>query len=301
MVSEDGPTGLVKEVGVEMGALLAVAKGCGGVCVHSGKLYRAGSYMDAEAELGEFAGSLSSPSAIARMLHDEARVTSSVRDTALEYLDRVSHGGVAGASCPPSAPVFLDRVSAQYLSGVDLLEPLANSNRKVFVHAEAIEEWQSLVDVEGQADAMVRALEGIREVVRDGVVNGKVGFLREGRRADDDRRFGVHGQPMIDLFEDVGGVDAVCIDDRLLNAREFIEDRGGGKAPLLCSLDVIDMLVEIKSATDVERSEALHLMREFSFMALPVEDVELLVILSDARADEDGVLVESARVEMILK
>lgn len=299
VVSADGPSSLVEEVGVEMGALLAAAKGCGGVCVHSGKLYRAGSYMDAEAELGEFAGSLSSPSAIARMLHDEARVTSSVRDTALEYLERVSHGGVAGAFPSPGAPVFLDRVSAQYLSEVDLLERLANSSRKVFVHAEAIEEWQSLVDTEGQADAMVHALEEIREVVRDGVANGKVGFLREGGKDDSDGRFGVHGQPMIDLFEDVGGVDAVCIDDRLLNARGFIEDRRGNKAPLLCSLDVIDMLVEIKSATAIERSEALHLMREFCFMALPVEDAELLGMLFDARADGNGVLVESAGLRVV--
>lgn len=299
IVSEDGPTSLVEEVGIEMGALLAAAKGCGGVCVHSGKLYRAGSYMDAEAQLGEFAGSLSSPSTIVRMLHDEARVTSSVRDAALEYLDCVSLGGVAGASPSPGAPVFLDRVSAQYLSGVDLLERLANSNRQVFVHAEAIEEWQSLVDTEGQADAMVQALEGIREVVRDGVANGKVGFLREGRKDDGDGRFGVHGQPMIDLFEDVGGVDAVCIDDRLLNSKEFIEDRRGGKAPVLCSLDVIDLLVETKSATEAERSEALHLMREFCFMALPVEDVELLGMLSNARADGNGVLVETAGLRVV--
>lgn len=299
VVSEDGPSSLVEEVGIEMGALLAAAKGCGGVCVHSGKLYRAGSYMDAEAELGEFAGCLSSPSAIARMLYGEARVTSSVRDTALEYLDRVSSGGAAGAVPSQGVSVFLDRVAAQYLSGVGLLERLANSNRKVFVHAEAIEEWQSLVDTEGQADAMVQALEGIREVVRDGVANGKVGFLREGRKEEDDGRFGVHGQPMIDLFEDVGGVDAVCIDDRLLNARELIEDRRGGKAPLLCSLDVIDMLVEIKSATDAERSEALHLMREFCFMALPVSDIELLVMLSDVRADKNGVLVESAGLRVV--
>lgn len=299
VVSEEGPSSLVEEVGVEMGALLAAAKGSGGVCVHSGKLYRAGSYMDSEAELGEFADSLSSPSAIARMLYDEARVTSAVRDKALEYLDRVGHGGVLGASLSPGAPVFLDRTSAQYLSGVDLLERLANSSRKVFVHAEAIEEWQSLADTEGQADAMVQALEGIREVVRDGVANGKVGFLREGRRDDGDGRFGVHGQPMIDLFEDVGGVDAVCIDDRLLNAREFIEDRRGGKAPLLCSLDVIDMLVEIESVTAIERSEALHLMREFCFMVLPFADDELLGMLSDAKADENGVLVESAGLRVV--
>jgi hypothetical protein len=164
---------------------------------------------------------------------------------------------------------------------------------------EALEEWQSLADTEGQADAMVQALERIREVVRDGLANGKVGFLREGRKDDGDERLGVHGQPMLDLFEDVGGVDGVCIDDRLLNSKEFIEDRRGGKAPLLCSLDVIDMLVEIKSATDPERSEALHLMREFCFMALPVADIDLMGMLSNARADENGVLVETAQLRVV--
>jgi hypothetical protein len=299
VVSEEGPSSLVNEVGGEMGAMLAAAKGCGGVCVHSGKLYRAGSYMDAEAELGDFAGSISSPSTIARMLHDEARVTAQVRDSALEYLERVSHGGAPGASPSPGAPVFLDRVAAQYLSGVGLLERLANSGRKVFVHAEAIDEWQSLVDAEGQGEAMVQALEGIRQIIRDGLANGKVGFLREGRRDDDDGRLGAHGQPMLDLLEDVGCVDAVCIDDRFLNSKEWIEDRRGGKAPLLCSLDVVDMLVEAKSATDAERSEARHQMRESCFMALPVDDVEMLGMLSTARADGNGVLVESAGLRVV--
>ena len=299
VVSEDGPSDLVDEVGIEMGALLAAAKRSDGVCVHSGKLYRAGSYMDVEAELGEFDGYLSSPAVIAGMLHDEARVTSSERDKALSYLDQVCHGGVPGATSAPAAPVFLDRVSAQYLSSVELLERLTNSNRKVFVHSEAIEEWQSLVDTEGHADAMVQAMEDIREAVREGVARDKVGFLREGRKEGRDGQFGIHGQPMIDLFEDIGGVDAVCIDDRLLNAKELIEDRRGGKAPLLCSLDVIDMLVERGAATSVERGEALHRMRECCYLALPFEDDEIVGLMLKATANSNGVLTESAGLRVV--
>lgn len=299
IVSENGPSTLVEQVGDEMSALLAAAKGGSGVCVHSGKLYRVGSYMDAEAELGEFSESMTSPSVIARMLHAEGRVTAAVRDAALEYLDRVSHGGAVGVPPPPGAPVYLDRVAAEYLSGVGLLERLTNSGRKVFVHAEAIEEWQSLVNTEGQADAMVSALEGIRQAVRDGVSSGKVGFLREGRKDDDEGGGGVHGRPMLDLLEDVSGVDAVCIDDRLLNSKQLIEDRRGGKAPLLCSLDVIDMLVESKSVTEVEQSEARHLLRESCFLALPIDDAEMLEMLSTAHADANGVLVEMAGLRVI--
>lgn len=297
--SEDGPSNLVEEIGVEMGSMLAAAKGCGGVCVHSGRLYRVNSFMEAEAELGEFVGSLSSPAAIARTLHDEARVTSSERDKALGYLDRVCHGGAPGAAPAPGAPVFLDRISAQYLSGVQLLERLVASNRKVFVHAEAIEEWQSLVDAEGHAEAMIQVLEGIRQVVREGVANGKVGFLREGGHDEGDEQFGVHGQPMFDLFEDIGGVEAVCIDDRVLNARQFFEDRRGGRVPLLCSLDVVDMLVGLEAATEIERSDALHRMRESCYMALQVMDDELMELLSQVKADGNGLLAESAGLRVI--
>lgn len=299
VVAEDGPSDLAAEVGDEMGALLAATKRCGGVCVHSGKLYRAGSYMDAEAELGDFAIFLSSPAAVAQALHDEGRVTLSERDKALEYLERVCSGETAGVSPAAQAPVFLDGVSAQYLSEVGLLERLANSNRKVFVPAGAVEEWQALVDTERHAEGMVQALESIRVTVKEGASKGKVGFLREGRREDVDGRFGFHGQPMIDLFEDVEEVDAVCIDDRLLNSKDAMEDRKGGKTRLLCALDVIDMLVERGAATSVEREDALHKMREFCYMALPVEDSELMALMSEAKVDGSGILMESAELRVI--
>lgn len=41
-----------------MATLLAAAKLTGGLCIHSGKLYRNGSYMDEEAQLDVFAENL---------------------------------------------------------------------------------------------------------------------------------------------------------------------------------------------------------------------------------------------------
>jgi tetratricopeptide (TPR) repeat protein len=299
VVTEDGPPDLAAEVGDEMGSLLAAAKRCGGVCVHTGKLYRAGSYMEAEAELGDFAIFLSSPAAVVQALFDEAYVTLSERDNALEYLERVCLGETAGVLPAAQAPVFLDRLSAQYLSEVNLLERLANSNRKVFVPAGAVEEWQALLDTERHAEGMVQALESIRVTVKEGASKGKVGFLREGPRVEKDERFGFHGQPMIDLFEDVEEIDAVCIDDRFLNSKDVMEDRKGGKTRLLCSLDVIDMLVERGAVTSVEREDALHKMREFCYMALPVEDSELMALMAKAKVDGHGILMESAELRVI--
>lgn len=299
IVAEDGPPDLVTEVGDEMASLLTAAKRSGGVCVHSGKLYRAGSYMDVEADLGDFTEFMSSPIVLARLLYAEGRVTERERDNALEYLEQVCTGDKEGVFPSAQAPVYLDRVTAQYLTGVDLLENLANSNRKVFVHAGAIEEWQGLVDTERHTEGLTKTLESIRAIIREGLLNGKVGFLRENRRSAAEENFGIHGLPMIDLFEDVSGVEGVCIDDRLLNSTRAIEDQGGGKNLLLCSLDVIDMLVERGAATTIERDEALHRMRQYCYMALPVGDGELLCLMSDVKANEKGELVESARLRAI--
>lgn len=299
VVGETAPSCLVEEVGDETAALLAGAKRHHGVCVHSGKLFRIGSYMDSEADVGEFASTLSCSAAVANALHVEGRITTAERDKALEYLERVSSGGAAGASLSVGASVFLDRVSADHLNSVDLLETLVNSNRKVFVHIAAIEEWQALIDTERHGERMVGALEGIRDVVRRGVANGKIGFLREGGRDDIDARLGIHGQPVVDLFEDVSQVDAVCIDDRLLNGKNSLEDRKGAKTLLLCSLDLIDMLVERGVAAATERDSARHRMRESCYMALPIRDDELMALLSDAKIDERGALVESAGLRVI--
>jgi tetratricopeptide (TPR) repeat protein len=299
VVGEEAPSGLVAEVGDEMAALLAAAKRFHGVCVHSGKLFRIGSYMDTEADVGEYVSSLSCPAAVATALHAEGRVTTAERDKALQYLERVSSGETGGATPGVGAPVFLDRVSADHLNSVDLLEILIGSNRKVFVHAAAIEEWQALIDTERHGERMVGALEGIRDVVRRGVASGKVGFLREGGRDDMDSRLGIHAQPMVDLFEDVSQVDSVCIDDRLLNSKNALEDRKGAKTLLLCSLDLIDMLVERGVATSAERDGARHRMRESCYMAIPIRDDELVTMLSDAKVDELGVLIESAGLRVI--
>ena len=299
IVAEGGAELLIAEVGDEMGALLTATERSGGMCVHSGKLYKAGSYMDVEADLGELIQLVTSPVAIAEMLYNEARITKPERDQAIEYLRQVSAGETGGASPAPQMPVFLDRVSAEYLSGVGLLERLVNSNRKVYVHNSAVTEWQELVGTEHHSEGMIQALENIRATIKEAASIGKLGFLREGRSTDIGERIGIPGQPMMDLFEDLGGVDAVCIDDRLLNTNNVMEDRKGGKTRLLCSLDVIQMLVDRGVATKTESEEALHKMRESCYMALPVERRELMGLLWEAKNDGNGELVESAGLRVI--
>lgn len=293
------PSDLTTEVGEEEAALLSAAKHSGGIYIHSGKLYRIDSYMEEEAQLGDFSGSLADPVVVAHALCDEGFITEAKRDASLKYLELVSAGEMSGTKLARSAPVFLDKVSAEYLFNTELLEVLINSDRKVFIHPDALNEWQALVDTERYSEAMTETLENVRRVIRGKMAEGKVKFLREGKRSSDEEHFGISALSLVDLLEDVSGIDAACIDDRMLNSKPILEDRFGRKIDLLCSLDIIDMLVERGAVTKIERTEAIHKMREWSFSTLPVDANELLEQLLRNKASETGVLMESARLRVM--
>lgn len=299
LAKTDVPPELSIEVGEEEATLLAAAKLTGGLCIHSGKLYRNGSYMDEEAQLGAFAVYLASPSVVALALHKEGVITEINRDKALRYLEQVSPGEMTGNELTTGAPVYLDRVSAQYLSEAGILGNLAKSDRKVYVHPGAIEEWQALVDTEPHAEAMVKALEDIRRILKDAMASGKVRFLREGIREGDEVRFGISELLIRDLMEDVSQIDAACIDDRLLNSQHILEDRNGKKVDLLCTLDVIEMLVARGAVTKDDREDAIHLMREWCLCMLPVDARELFKLLSERNAVVNGKFSESAQLRVI--
>lgn len=298
VIRENVNKSLVEEVGDEVAVLLSNAKQSNGLCIHSGKLYRVGSYMDEEAELGEYSNYLSNPLVVARALYAEGRITSAMLDEALIYLGRVGNDEVSEADLSPGIPVFLDQVSTQYLAEAGLLLELINSGREVSVHGSTVDEWDSLVATEPHTAAMVAALENIRKIFRAGMVDGKVKFIREGR-SEEDERFNMVKMPVYDLLEDGGRVDAVCIDDRILNANPFFEDRKSRRVPLICSLDVINMLVDCEEISDVDRRKAIHLMREWTLFALPVDVNELLHLLSSSGLDSGGELSEGAELRVI--
>lgn len=295
----DVPPELSTEVGEEEATLLNAAKLTGGLCIHSGKLYRNGSYMAEEAQLGIFSECLASPSIVAMALHKDGVITDITRDKALSYLNQVSPSEMTGNDLTLGAPVYLDRVSTQYLSGAGILSFLTKSSRKVYVHPSAVEEWQALVDTEPHADAMVEALENIRRILKEAMEKGKVRFLREGRNGDDKVNFGICEFLVRDLMEDVSQIDAACIDDRLLNSQRILEDRNGKKVDLLCSLDIMDMLVARGAVTKVERDDAIHQMREWCLCMLPVNAGELFKLLSERKAEKIGILSESAQLRVI--
>jgi tetratricopeptide (TPR) repeat protein len=294
------PSRLVAEVGDELAALLETARSSGGVCVHSGLVYKASSYMDQEAELGEHASCLTGLSAVANALHEEGRLDDVAYQNAVSFLRRVSGSGEGTATIAAGAPVYLDSVAAQYLLETDLLVVLANSGHRVFVYSGSIERWKSLVEAERHTETMSEALGRLRDSLRQGLTDHKIRFLREGRKDEDDEGYlGFAGYPIIDILEDGGRVDAACIDDRLLNAQQFLQDNKARRVPLLCSFDIIDLLVSRGVIDDGRRRACVNLARQWGFFALPISADELIALLRGRTVDTNGDLKESAELRAI--
>ncbi len=299
VVDQAGPDTLVADVGEALATLLNGAKSRGGVCAHAGKVYKVGSYMDQEAELGVYAEHLVTPAAIAVTLRDEGLIDGATFETATAYLNRVG-GEYGGPPLRAGAAVYLDRVAAESLSEAGLLTALVNSGRAAFVHTSAAEEWEALVATERHTTTMVEALERIRRSLRQGMAADKVRFLREGGRHEaEEYRFGPAELPVIDILEDGGRVDAVCIDDRFLNSGPFLEDNRGRRVPLLCTLDILDLLVARDAMSGDQRRQDLNTMRRWGFFALPLDRDELVPLLKSRGVEGDGELRESAELRII--
>lgn len=286
---------LVREVGEESASLLLAASTRDGLYVHSGKLFKVRTFMEEEAQLGEYARYVVDTVDVAASLRDEAVITSSACDAAIEHLHLT--GASARQAIPKGVPVFLDGLAVQYLQQTGLLQPLLNSTHKVFVHKSTIEEWQALLGTEPMAAQQVSFLDGLRTTLRGQLLRGKLKFLQQSRR-ESRKPSATTMLPLEDLLSDSAGVEAAVIDDRMLGLNLSFVDSAGRSVPILSSLDVIDGLSDAGLLNAEKRRETLHHLRAGCYFCIPIDASELRVYL-DASTLSDGVLRESAELRVI--
>lgn len=308
--------GSIDEVGYEMAELLDAARFSGSVCVHTGPLYKAGSLLEQLAEIGDYQEYLIGPSVIATTLYDEGYLSQEHFEKAIDYLNCVT-GSIAAkptsedpGPCmdasrlkpvlPPKTPVYLDTLSAQYLSHTDIITAIKKSGRSVVVHQSSVEEWEALANTEPYAETITESLDRIRKSLLAGMENNKVMFLKEGHWDEErESQFGLLEMPLVDILEDVSCADAVCIDDRCFNANPQLVDKRKRNVPLACTLDLLAFMGERDVVSVKKRRAIIHKMRMWGFFALPIGDNELLDLLSDRSIDENGMMRESAELRAI--
>lgn len=295
VVRATGDAAILNEVGDEIASLLTAARDQGGQFVHPGALYRASSFMEEHAALGELASLVIDPIDVANALRQDGYVTKRVCDEGVDYLQRT--GSIARSAVTDGSPLFIDGLAFQYLQQAKLLQPLINSGHVISIHQSTVDEWQALLATEPQTEEMKTALDDIRLVLREGLISGKVQFLTQSRRQ--------RGQlneiallPVMDLLEDISPVEAAAVDDRMFADNSLLTDSNGVTVPLLSSLDLLDTLVVRGTMSAGAYGDALHTLRARCFFCIPISPADLFLFLEGASVVAEQ-LRETAELRVI--
>lgn len=296
-ISQVPPPDLQESIGAESASLLAAAQAAGGFFVHAGEMHDLRSFMEKVADVGERIQHVTDPVAVALALQQAGYLTPQEQQQAAAELQRFGYG--VGRAVPRLNELFLDRVSVESLQRVGLLTPLLNGCAMVAVHESAVQEWQALIDTEPSSEPIKDLLRHIQRVAHRGLASGRVRFLEPRSRDDDDRFGGLKAMPLMDLLFDGGRADAVCIDDRMLNANPALTDSRGRTVPLVCCLDLIDLLIARGRLPESDRFEMRHQLRARCMYCVPLDADELSTMLRGASVDEHGDVLETAALRVV--
>lgn len=296
-ISHVPPTDLQEVIDIESASLLAAAQEARGFFVHAGEMHDLRSFMENVADLGERIQHVTDPVAVSQALQQAGYLTPQQQEQAAIKLQRLGYG--LGRAVPSLVNLFLDRASVESLQRVGLLTPLLNGCASVAVHESAVQEWQALIDTEPSSEPIKDLLRHIQTVMHRGIASGRVKFFEPSSRDDDDRVAGLKAMPLMDLLFDGGRADAACIDDRMLNANPALADSRGRRVPLVCCLDLIDLLVSRGRLSESERLEIRHQLRTRCMYCVPLDADELSAMLSGASIDEHGNVLEIAALRVV--
>jgi hypothetical protein len=295
--------GLAEQVGRELAELLQVAHQRGGVVIHPKPIYRPSTYLEEEADLGEYQGAVLSPSALVEALRQAGFLDQKACVAALSYLrtaEPLSDTAAAPAVVLGGA-IYLDRLAVTYLQTAGALAALASGVPHVFVHPSLRDDVHALLRESQNRIKLEERIDDIRVVLNHAIASGQAVLPPQSQRTRDDEDQILAGTTTLMHFvKNSSGCDAVCIDDRCANRYLHLADESGRSIPLLCALDVIQHLQTQGVITRNELLAALYTLRRQGFMLIPTSRDELdEIIRASIRSGGEGELAESAELRAI--
>jgi hypothetical protein len=301
-VSEEPPLELVEEVGRELAELLIAAQRSNGRVVRPLPVHRLRSFMEATAELGEYATLVMTTRQLLDSLERDAILDQQAAAKARQFLGSVERGHPLSPDEPGTGPLYLDGVTVSYLVGAGIVDSLERSPRKLFVHPSTISQMEQLIRTETEGNRSLEILSQLRVWLRDGIAGGQMKVMPRPRFAGEEELFdvGIEAHVLRELVVDVGAADAVLVDDRMLGREHRVVDRSGRAVPIIDTLDLLNDLTRADHFTPHQRWHKHHILRSRGFMCLPVEVEELEYFLRSTEPDpQTGRLRENAELRAI--
>lgn len=295
----DVPISLKEEVGVEDSQLLFSAKQTSGVFVHPGKIYKCGSLMEKDADLGEFNSNLVSLHCLLSWLVENGELDEEKYNDAMTFLKH--HGEVVSDDifCRElvDAPIYLDRLAVDYLYQLELITIVINSDLNVFIHQRLYDEWHEYLALENDIDRLSRELKNIRKILQKALAENKLQFLPRKLSEDDPKaqRYGGIMNAVVHTLGGVAGLDAVSFDDRFLCSYGWIP-AGEKQIPILNSYGILCLLQscgQIKNNQFLKAKKSLH---SNGWSTFPIKSDEVFFAISNCKAD-NGKLKENKEIK----
>jgi hypothetical protein len=287
------------EIDPDLQNLLDNARVSKGVVVRSAPVHKLRSFLEEEADLASYADVLTDTHAA--LAHVQNKVSASVASSASTYLSQVDKGWSKKPKLTKSSTVYLDQVAVAYLYHVGVLEAFVDSVGTVYVPQEVEDHSDAVLRGQEFSSDLLSAVDRIRATLNVGLEKGSITFsARRTRRrddtvdADDEMSFSF---PSLDILSNLSEIDAVAVDDRLLNKESAWND-GSRHVPCVSTLEILLALNSRGIISESQKYTLLHRLREGGYYTVPTDVSELLTELG--RSTIEGTrLVESKELATI--
>ena len=295
------PEATAKEAGRMLGALLQAARQDGGRVVCVLPIHRPDSLLEEEADTSVWDDLIVSVPDFCNLLHRKGLISREAHERAQLFLrsQGQSERGRLEASILDRT-IYLDGLVLSYLQNAQVLESIAAAGLDLRIHPDVLGKMDGLVKAGELGEELALKIDEVRHALRSAVESGKARYLP--RRPDPEDPAQVHGHQLTfkSLIMSAADCDALCIDDRFINAKEclVVTEKSDSAVPIVCILDVLQYLVRKGYLTHERHRAARHKLRAGGFVFIPFDEDELTYWLKAASV-EGGRLAEGAELRAI--
>jgi hypothetical protein len=281
---------LVEEVGTELAALLRVAEVENGIVLRPAPVHKPGLSDQRDADISAHADRVADMHALLDVLNDARLLNQTAELTAKQYFTLQDKGWLSSARPVFSRPLYIDGLALNYLETVNLLEPVLNNFREIYIESSTEEESSALIEHAKYTSEVLRIIDSIREVIRKAQLSGKITFgPRRSASTDEvngDEQDDMPATSTLHLLSDLMRSDLVAFDDRALNKEPFGADRTGHRARMVTSLDFIEELYAREMISSDERRTLRYRLRIAGALLVPVDKEEVVAAALRNRQNE---------------
>lgn len=287
----------------DMNEMLVDAKRTNGKVIVSLPVHAANSYLKETVDFGENSERILSVNQLCTLMHNGAQLDQRLYESAQAYLDERSTGESPGPCALPSGPIYIDTMALDNMQHAGLLNALARLPNAIILHKDTRERIEGLANLEAVNSKLEQRLNDVRRAIQAGLASDRISLLPMSdwmKNPEDDQSPLSNTPTLANLLEDFGDASLVALDDRCLDLNQTITDRSGKSAPVVSSIDFLNLL-ESKGVLDkIELFDCRHKARQFGYAIVSVEPEELARNLSQASIDQStGKLLETNELKTI--